>query len=133
MKQMVYLDQIAYLFVYLNIVQPLICKTVARLLGEFEMKKSAENHNIYLKLKIMQIVIEIINNNTILKTWNRIFSRLKDVHYNHCASLPVQFTFHLFLLARDVHHGSCTLKSVDVILCFNVSIPFTCSLYNVYK
>ena len=86
MKQMVYLDQIAYLFVYLNIVQPLICKTVARLLGEFEMKKSAENHNIYLKLKIMQIVIEIINNNTILKTWNRNFSRLKDVHYNHCAS-----------------------------------------------
>ena len=40
-----------------------------------------ENHKIYVKLKNMQI--EMINNNTILKTWYHNFTRPAGVHYNH--------------------------------------------------
>ena len=75
------------MLLYSNIVQPLVCKTETRLLGEFKTK-SAENHNIYLKLKNMQI--EIIDNNNILKTLYRNFARPAGVHYNHCVSPSVR-------------------------------------------
>ena len=48
---------------HVNSVQPLVCKMVTRLLGEFKTLETAENHKIYVKSKNMEI--EIINNNNI--------------------------------------------------------------------
>ena len=55
-----------------------------------------------LKLQNMQIMGEIINNNNILKTWNRNFVRPTGVHNKQCVSLSAHsFSFHTFLLALD--------------------------------
>ena len=53
-----------------------------------KLRKTAANHNIYVKLKNMQI--QIIINSNILKTWNRNFARVAGVHYNHNVSPSVR-------------------------------------------
>ena len=78
-------------FAYLNIVQPRVCKTMMRLLGDFKPEKTAQNHKIYAKLKNIQI--EIINNNNILKTWYQNFARPAGMHYHHCVSPSVRPIF----------------------------------------
>ena len=80
------------IFIYFNIVQPLVCQTVTRLLGDFKTKKTAENHKIYAKLK-KKMQIEIINNNNILKTLYRNFARPARVYYSHCKSPSVRPSF----------------------------------------
>ena len=56
-----------------------------------------ENHNIYFKLQNMQIMGEIINNNNILKTWNRNFVRPTwSVSVSVCESVcPLIFFPHI--------------------------------------
>ena len=90
---MVYLNQILDL---IYIVQPLVCKTVARLPGEFKTKKTAENHKIYVKLKNMQI--EIINIDLVSEMLHD--SQVCTI-ITVKVRLSVQFGLHTFLLAPD--------------------------------
>ena len=51
---------------------------------------------------LQNMQIEIINNNNILKTWNRNFARSIGVHYKHCVCLSIHsFSFDTLRLAPD--------------------------------
>ena len=101
------------ILIYFNNVQPSECKNgdeaAGRIYKRRQLPKITKN---YAELKSMQI--EIINNNNILKAWYR---KLHDQQVYTIITvwvcLSVQFAFHTFHWLIYVHHGSCTLQSVD--------------------
>ena len=78
---MVHLDHIVHTYLFKH------CPATGMQNGDEAAGRILVNQTIYVRLKNMQI--EIINNNTILRTWYRNFVGPKGVYYIHYSSSSV--------------------------------------------
>ena len=95
LNHMVCLDQVVHTYLFKH------CPATGMQNGDEAAERILINQTIYVRLKNMQI--EIINNNTILETWYRNFVGPKGVYYIHYARPSVG---PIYFLHKNISSGS---------------------------